>query len=175
MSGPQHETNTRIVFFTCIRVITKLHKVIILEYIFDGVIRVQQTQTLAPSHHEASVLHGCDAAVVWLVLDVALQRLVAEPPDGVGGVSAWHRQPLISDVDSKTRHCAFCGSLQQCALRAAPRGITFGRAQLCHQSDAPLGSPASPASHLQWTTDLHRSVTRMFGHTDLDAFRWCND
>lgn len=58
-------------YFFMYTVFTKLDKVIILQYILDGVIRVQQTQTLAPAHNEARVLQGCDAAVVWFVLYVA--------------------------------------------------------------------------------------------------------
>ena len=113
-------------------VITQLDKVVILQYILDGVIRVQQTRTLAPSRHEASVLHRRDAAVVRFVLDVTFERLVSEPPDGVGGVPAWHRQPLIADVHSKTRHCASAGvcctercvSLCRSSLSAAHSGAT---------------------------------------------------
>lgn len=96
------------------KVITDLHKVIILQYILDYVIRVQQTQTLAPAHNKASVLYGRDAAAVRLVLDVTSESFMSEPEDGVGGVPARHCQPLISDVDGKARHCAQTGlKLQQ--------------------------------------------------------------
>lgn len=101
-------------------VITNLHKVIILQYILDGVIRVQQTQTLAPADDKPSVLHSSDAAVVWFVLRVTFQSLVSEPPDGVGGVPARHRQPLISDVNCETRHrasAALCCS-ERCSCSA---------------------------------------------------------
>lgn len=89
--------------------ITKLDKVIILQYIIDSIIRVQQTQALAPAHNETSILHRSDAAVVWFVLDVTFKSFLSEPPDGAGSVPAWHCQPLISDVDCKTRHCASAG------------------------------------------------------------------
>lgn len=83
---------------------TKFHKVIILQRVLDGVIRVQQTQTLTPAHHEAQVLHGLDAAVVRLVLHVALEGLLAEPQHGVLGVTARHGQPLVADVHGEARH-----------------------------------------------------------------------
>lgn len=89
--------------------ITKLDKVIILQYIIDSIICVQQTQTLAPAHSETSILHRSDAAVVRFVLDVTFKSLMSEPADGAGSVPAWHRHPLISDVDCETRHCASAG------------------------------------------------------------------
>ncbi len=111
-------------YLKCISCFTELDKVIILQHILDGVIRVQQTQTLAPAHNKASVLHGCDATVVGLVLNVTFKGFVSEPQDGVGGIPARHCQPLISDVDSKARHCAPAGlcSSERCPqLSKVPR------------------------------------------------------
>lgn len=93
-------------------VITKLDEVIILQYILDGVIRVQQSRILAPPHNKTSILWSRDSAVVWFVLHVTFKSFLSEPPDGVGGVPARYCQPLTSDVDSKTRHCASAGLLQ---------------------------------------------------------------
>lgn len=94
-------------------VFTQLDKVIILQHILDGVLRVQQTQPLAPARYKPSVVEVRDAAVVRFVLHVTFKRLEPEPPDGVAGVPAGHRQPLISDMESKTRHCASAGLLLQ--------------------------------------------------------------
>lgn len=153
--------------------ITKFDKVIILQYILDGVILVQQTQTLAPAHNKTTVLHSRDAAVVRFVLHVTFKSFVSEPPDGVGGIPAGHCQPLISDVDSKTRHCASTGLC--CSERCSPlsnlppSAAWSSAANQTHQrqprlaGDIPLG-----------TTDLHRSVTRMFGRIDPNAFTWLN-
>lgn len=92
--------------------ITKFDKVIILQNILNGVICIQQAQTLTPAHHKAGVLDGLDASVVWFVFDVPFQGLIPEPLDGVFGIPAGHRQPLISDMDGKSGHCAsFNGSL----------------------------------------------------------------
>lgn len=91
--------------------LTQFDKVIILQRVLDGVVRVQQAQTLAPAHDEAQVLHRLDAAVVRLVLHVALEGLLSEPPDGVLGFAARHRQPLVTDVHGETRHRAVCGTV----------------------------------------------------------------
>lgn len=92
--------------------ITKLDEVIILQNILNGVVRVQQAQTLTPAHHKAGVLHSLDAPVVGFVLDVTFEGLISQPLDGVFGVPAGHRQPLISDVHGKPGHCAsFSGTL----------------------------------------------------------------
>lgn len=135
------------------KTITELHKVIILKHILDGVIRVQQTQTLAPAHNETSVLHRLDASVVWFVLDVAFEGLVSEPLDGAFGVPAGHRQPLIPDMDRETRHhtcaglgCCECG---EALTRAAPSAAS-SRLDPGHQSQAPAESHAYPG-----ITDLH--------------------
>lgn len=98
--------------------ITKLDKVIILQCILDGVIRVQQTQTLAPARNKTGVLYRLDAAVVRFVLSVTFKSFMSEPLDGVFGVPAGHCQPLISDMDSKTRHCAVAGLC--CSERCSP-------------------------------------------------------
>ena len=131
------------IYFICLHAYshTKLDKVIILQYIIDGVIRVQQTQTLAPAHNKTSVLHSRDAAVVWFVLHVTFERLFSEPPDIPGGISAGHCQPLISDVDSKTRHCASTGLCCRSALLlSALQGTTFSRRKFRYQSGAALGA-----------------------------------
>lgn len=149
-------------------VITKFNKVIVLQDIFNGVIRVQQTQTLAPAHHEASVLHRRDAPVVRFVFNVTFQRLVRQPLDGLGGVPARYGQPFISDVDGETRHCYWVGS--RCTEGWVPfsqiNGTTISRVHVHHQSRGPHGAPPSPrpVSQLCGTTDLHGLAAHIWPH-----------
>lgn len=103
--------------------ITKFNKVIILQNILNGVICIQQPQTLTPAHHKAGVLYSPDAPVVWFVLDVTFKGLISEPLYGVFGIPAGHRQPLISDMDGKSGHCAsVSGSLLHWSRLVALQG-----------------------------------------------------
>lgn len=152
---------------------TELDKVIILQYIIDGVICIQQTQTLAPAHNKARVLHDRYAAVVRFVLHVTFERLLSEPSDGAGGVSAGHGQPFISDMHGKTRHCASEG------VRCSERCPQLSKVPPSTASDlAPIrrsgGEPRLNSATPQGITDPHRSVTQMLGHSDRNAFSWLN-
>lgn len=128
--------------------ITKLDKVIILQYIIDSVIRVQQTRTLAPAHNETSILYWRDAAVVWFVLDVTFKSFQPEPPDGAGSVSAWHCQPLVSDVDCKTRHRASAGLQLQWGLFTSVHRSTSAAESSSSNQMHRHRTPASLMSHL---------------------------
>lgn len=141
-------------------VITKLDKVIILQHILHGVIHVQQAQTLTPAHDKTCLFHSGNTTVVWFVLHVTFKRFLSEPLDRVGGVPAGHCQPLISDVDSKTRHRASAG--RGCSETCAPLSqVPLSAAYSSATNQTRLGSHSSPASHL-WG-----SLTHEVGLTDV--------
>lgn len=84
--------------------ITKFNKVIILEHIFYDIIIVQQPKTLTPSDHETHFFDMLDSSVVGFVLDVAFEGFETQPFDGAGGIFAWDGNPLVPNVNRKSRH-----------------------------------------------------------------------
>ena len=71
-------------------ILTQLDKVLILEDVVDGVIRVQPFPSLTGTQSEASLLVSLQS----LGLTVASQGLEPQPLDRAGGVMARHPQPL---------------------------------------------------------------------------------
>lgn len=90
---------------------TELNKVIILKNILDSIIAIQQPKSLASPHNKSNVFGRRKSTIIWFILHVAFQSLQSQPLNGISGVSAWHRQPFISDVHGYTKHFGLDGEL----------------------------------------------------------------